>query len=104
VTSEPVDSEPPTVARLKEVLPDAPMEVVGLPRGIFGQKGIPDAFQSKLNETLKKATVENPDFIQFHKMMNMNVEYHGPRELQLLLILAYENFGKLMKNLGLERK
>jgi tripartite-type tricarboxylate transporter receptor subunit TctC len=104
MVGEPVDSDPKSVARLKEVLPDAPMEVVGLPIGIFGPKGIPDSIQAKLNETFRKATIDNPEFIRTHQLMNMAVEYHSPKELQETLSKAYEDFGKLMKSLGLERK
>jgi len=86
------------------VLPDAPMEVVALPIGIFGPKGIPASVQGKLHEALKKATVENPDFIKAHQQMNMLIEYHDPKELQEILNKAYGNFGNLMKSLGLERK
>jgi tripartite-type tricarboxylate transporter receptor subunit TctC len=101
---DPVDQDPKAVARLKEVLPDAPMEVVALPIGIFGPKGIPVPIQAKLQQTLKKATVENPEFIKVHQQMNMQIEYHDPKELQAILNKAYENFGTLMKDLGLERK
>lgn len=104
VTSEPVDADTKSVARLKNVLPDAPMELVGLPRGIFGPKGLPVPIQEKLNEAFKKATVENPEFIRTHQLMNMAVEYHDPKELQEALIKLYEDFGKLLKSLGLERK
>jgi len=104
MTGEPVDSDPKSVARLKTAVPDAPMEVVGLPVGLFATKGIPDAIQMKLHDLFKKATVENPEFIRPHQLMNMAVEYHSPKELQETLIKAYDGFGKLMKNLGLERK
>lgn len=104
MTGEPVDSDPKSVARLKDVLPDAPMEVVALPVGIFGPKGIPDSIQAKLNDAFRKATIENPEFVRTHQLMNMAVEYHGPKELQETLFKAYEDFGKLMKSLGLERK
>ena len=60
MTGEPVDSDPKSVARLKEVLPDAPMEVVGLPVGIFGPKGIPDSIQAKLNEAFRKGNDRKP--------------------------------------------
>jgi tripartite-type tricarboxylate transporter receptor subunit TctC len=104
MSGEPVDPDPKSVARLQKVLPDAPMEVVTLPRGVFGPKGIPDSIQTKLHEAFKKGTVENPDFIRVHQLMNMKVEYHGPKELQQTLFKSYEDFGKLMKSLGLERK
>jgi tripartite-type tricarboxylate transporter receptor subunit TctC len=104
VTSEPVDADAKSVARLKNVLPDAPMELVKFPRGIFGPKGMPVAIQEKLNETFMKASVENPEFIKTHQLMNMAVEYHGPKELQEGLQELYEDFGKILKNLGLERK
>lgn len=104
VTSESVDPDPKSVARLKDVLPDAPMEVVGLPRGIFGPKGMPSSIQAKLSDVLKKATVENPEFLRAHQLMNMHVEYYDPRELQEKLAKAFDDFGKLMKSLDLERK
>jgi tripartite-type tricarboxylate transporter receptor subunit TctC len=104
VTSEPVDPDPKSVARLKNVLPDAPMELVKFPRGIFGPKGMPTAIQEKLNEVFKKATVENPEFIRTHQLLNMVVEYHDPKELQEGLQGLYESFGNLLKSLGLERK
>lgn len=103
-SAEPVDADPKSVARLKDVLPDAPIEVVGLPRGILGPKGMPDSIHAKLNEVFKKATVENPDFVRTLELMNMPVQYYPPKELQETLIKAYEDFGKLMKSLGLERK
>jgi tripartite-type tricarboxylate transporter receptor subunit TctC len=104
MSGEPVDSDPKSVARLKDVLPDAPIEVVGLPRGILAPKGIPDSVHAKLNEVFKKATVENPEFIRTQQLMNLPIEYHDPKELQLTLIKAYEDLGKLLKSLGLERK
>jgi tripartite-type tricarboxylate transporter receptor subunit TctC len=104
MSAEPVDADPKSVARLKDVLPDAPIEVVGLPRGILAPKGIPDSVHAKLNEVFKKATVENPDFVRTQRLMNLPVEYHDPKELQMILIKAHEDLGKLMKSLGLERK
>jgi tripartite-type tricarboxylate transporter receptor subunit TctC len=101
---EPIDSDPKTVARLKEVFPDSPLEIVGLPAGEFGPKGIPASVQGKLHDAFYKATIENPEFIKTSKLMNLGVEYHNPKELQETLTKAHENYGKLIKSLGLERK
>jgi len=101
---EPIDSDPKTVTRLKDVFPDSPLEIVGLPAGEFGPKGIPPSIQEKLHDAFHKATIENPDFIKTSKLMNLGVEYHSPKELQETLSKAHESYGKLIKSLGLERK
>jgi len=101
---EPVDIDPKIVTRFKDVLPDAPLEVLGIPAGVFGPKGIPDSIQARLHEAFKKGSVENPEFVQMLQSMNLTPEYHDPKELQKVLTKAYEDFGKLIKSLGLERK
>jgi tripartite-type tricarboxylate transporter receptor subunit TctC len=104
VSGEPVDKDAASVGRLRVVLPDAPLDVVDLPIGVFGPKGIPPATRDKLVRCIKKATVDNPKFIKTHQLMNLPVTYYDPDEVQTRLFEVYERFGKLMKELGLERK
>jgi len=104
VTGEPCDADPKSVAKLKEVLPDAPVDIIALPRGIFGPKGMPETLQAKVADVFRKATVENPEFIRTHQLMKMEVKYFGPKDLETAIQKAHSGFGELIKSLGLERK
>jgi tripartite-type tricarboxylate transporter receptor subunit TctC len=104
MTEEPVDPDPKSITRLKDVLPDAPLEIMRLPKGIFGPKGIPEPLRARLNEVFRKASVENPEFVQSQQLMNVPVRYYDPKELEEHLIKAQEQFEKVLKSLGLERK
>jgi tripartite-type tricarboxylate transporter receptor subunit TctC len=104
ITGEPVDSNPQSVARLMKVLPDAPKEYIELPIGIFGPKGIPEPIKTKLLDGLKKATVENPEFIKVHQARNMEVKYYDPKGVENDLVKGYETLGRLIKELNLKRE
>jgi len=103
MSGEPVDSDAKSVARLEDVLPDAPLDVVGLPIGVFGPKSISPSVRAKLHECFKKA-IESPMFIRAHEVMNLPVKYYSPEEMKRRLLEVHDSFGKLMKELGLERK
>jgi tripartite-type tricarboxylate transporter receptor subunit TctC len=104
MTEEPVDPDPKSITRLKDVLADAPLEIMRLPKGIFGPKAIPEPIRAKLTEVFRKASVENPEFVQSQQLMNVPVRYYDPKELEEHLIKAQEEFEKLLKSLGLEKK
>jgi len=89
---------------LKDVLPDAPLGIAGLPKGIFGPKGIPEPLRARLNEVFRKGSIENPEFIQAMQAMNVPVRYYDPKEVEEHLIKAQDEFEKLLKSLGLEKK
>lgn len=105
VTGYPLsDADPKAVTQLMDALPDAPLDILILPNGIFAPKGLPERLQMQLTEVFKKATIDNPEFVRVNQMMASKINYTSPKELQADLIKAHEGFGELVKSLGLERK
>jgi len=104
MTEEPVDADAKSITHLKDVLPDAPLDIARLPKGIFGPTGMSEPIRARLNEVFRKASVENPEFVQAMQGMNVPVKYHDPKELETLLPKAQRQFETLLKSLGLEKK
>lgn len=103
ISGEPLDADPKSVPRLIDKFPNAPIDVFTLPIGIFGPKGIPEPVRAKLTEAFTKAAQTRACAAAL-KQMNMTVQLVGPKELEKKLVVGHEQFGKLMKELGLERK
>jgi tripartite-type tricarboxylate transporter receptor subunit TctC len=101
---EPADADPKSVARLKDVLPDAPRQIVEFPYCIIAPKGIPEPVKKILHDAFKKGTVDDPDFVKTARTVNLEVQYQDPKDLQVKLRDAHALIGKMMKELGLERK
>lgn len=103
ITEEPLDADPKPITRMKDVFPDAPLNIARVPIGIFGPKGIAEPIRARLSEVFKKATVENPDFIRSQETMNIPVRYYEPKELEELFPKAQQEFEKLFRSLGLDK-
>jgi tripartite-type tricarboxylate transporter receptor subunit TctC len=102
LTGEPVDSDPKSVTRLKDI-PGAPMDLMFTPFGIYGPKGIPETIQVKLSGALREGT-KKPEFGRVIGTMNMEVKYYDQTTLHKSLIKSYEAFREVTKELGLEKK
>lgn len=103
ISGEPLDANPKSVPRLMQKFPNAPIEVFTLPIGIFGPKGIPEPIRAKLTDAFTKAA-QTPVCAQALKQMNMTVDIVSAKELEKKLVAGHKQFGKLMKELGLQRK
>ena len=101
---EPADPDSKSVARIKDVLPDAPRQIVEFPYCIIAPKGVPEPVRKILHDAFKKGTVDNPEFVKAAETVNLAVQYHDPKDLEVKLREAHALIGKLVKELGLERK
>jgi tripartite-type tricarboxylate transporter receptor subunit TctC len=96
-------ADPPgvKVQQLSEFFKNPPVEIIDLPVGIFGPKGLPGPIVQRLTEALKKSVLENPDFLKANDTLNMEVAYLAPDEAVKLVKSSYGTYGKLLKDLNM---
>jgi len=89
------------VQQINELFKYPPLEIIDLPIGIFGPKGLPAPIFQKLTEALKKSIIENPDFLKANDTLNMEVSYVSPDDSVKLVKKSYLTYGTLIKDLNL---
>lgn len=96
-------ADPPgvKVQYINEFFKNAPLDIVDLPMGIFGPKGMSDSIVQRLTEVLKKSTIENNDFLKANEILNLDVEYMPANEVVKLVKGSYGVYGRLIKDLNL---
>lgn len=99
-------ADPPgtRVQQINEFFKNPPLEIIDLPIGIFGPKGLPGPVVQKLTAALKKSIIENPDFLKANETLNMEALYVSPDESVTLVKNSYVTYGKLLKDLNLIKK
>ena len=90
----------PQVPTIKEIGYDV---VARSHLGIIGPKGMPKSIVAKLADAFKKA-LEDPDFLSVMKKMDMPTEYLDTAGYEKYLRSDFENIGKLVKKLGLDKQ
>jgi tripartite-type tricarboxylate transporter receptor subunit TctC len=104
VSGEPLDTDPKSVTRLMDLPGTSVFSVlVDVPFAIWAPKGIPDPIQLKLNEAFKKA-IEKPEFVRTLQSLHMSVQYYDAKRVSEMAIKNQEEFGALIKELGLQIK
>lgn len=95
--------------RLEE-LPDVPTLIeagyplkLGVYGGIMGPKGLPDDVVSKLEAVFTEATAD-PDFRKVMKNFLMPITVRNSREFGKLVADTYNDYGQLLKELGMGKK
>jgi tripartite-type tricarboxylate transporter receptor subunit TctC len=73
------------------------------PMGVFGPKGLPAPIVNKLHQAFKKA-MDDPEFIETMKKLDMPLLYLGPEDYERFVRQDFENIGKLVQKLGLQKK
>ena len=71
--------------------------------GVIGPKGIPKPIVAKLGEAFKKA-MNDPDFVSIMKKFDMPHYYLGSEDYAKYMQTDFEDIGKLVKKLGLDKK
>ena len=90
----------PQVPTIKEIGHDV---VARSHLGIIGPKGIPKPIVAKLGDAFKKA-LEDPEFLSVMKKMDMPTEYLDTAGYEKYLRSDFENIGKLVQKLGLNKQ
>jgi len=73
------------------------------PAGWVGPKGLPKPVVDKLHGTFKEA-IEKPEFKKLMKDIEFPINYRNPQDLGLLMKELTERYGKLVKQVGLDKK
>jgi tripartite-type tricarboxylate transporter receptor subunit TctC len=89
----------PQVPTIKEIGHDV---VARSHLGIIGPKGIPKPIVARLADAFKKA-LEDPEFLSVMKKMDMPTEYLDTAGYERYLRSDFENIGKLVQKLGLNK-
>ena len=99
-------ADPPgtKVQQIHELFKNPPLEIIDLPIGIFGPKGIPGPIVQRLTEALRKSITENPEFLKTNENLNMDAVYVSPEDAVKLVKSSYVTYGKLLKDLNLVKK
>ncbi len=71
--------------------------------GLIGPKGMPKPVVAKLADAFRKA-MDDPDFISVMKKFDMENYYLGTEDYEKYMKADFENIGKLVKKLGLDKK
>ncbi len=71
--------------------------------GVIGPKGIPKPIVAKLAGAFKKA-MDDPDFVSVMKKFDMPNYYLGSEDYAKYMQSDFEDIGKLVKKLGLDKK
>jgi tripartite-type tricarboxylate transporter receptor subunit TctC len=90
----------PQVPTIKEIGYDV---VARSHLGVIGPKGIPKPIVAKLADAFKKA-LEDPEFLSVMKKMDMPTEYLDTADYEKYLRSDFENIGKLVQKLGLNKQ
>jgi tripartite-type tricarboxylate transporter receptor subunit TctC len=90
----------PQVPTIKEIGHDV---VARSHLGIIGPKGIPKPIVARLGDAFKKA-LEDPEFLSVMKKMDMPTEYLDTAGYEKYLRSDFENIGKLVQKLGLNKQ
>ena len=90
----------PQVPTIKEIGHDV---VARSHLGIIGPKGIPKPIVARLADAFKKA-LEDPEFLSVMKKMDMPTEYLDTAGYEKYLRSDFENIGKLVQKLGLNKQ
>jgi tripartite-type tricarboxylate transporter receptor subunit TctC len=90
----------PQVPTIKEVGYDV---VARSHLGVIGPKGMPQPIVAKLADAFTKAMKE-PEFLDIMKKFDMPSFYAGTEEYTKYLQTDFENVGKLVKKLGLDKQ
>lgn len=78
-----------------------PLEIIDLPIGIFGPKGLPAPIVQKLADAFKKSIIENSEFSKANDTLNMEATNASPEDCVKLVKKSYVTYGKLIKDLNL---
>lgn len=90
----------PNVPTLKEIGYDV---VARSHLGIIGPKGIPKPIVAKLHDAFKKA-LDDPEFKEIMKKLDMPNYYLNSEDYSKYMRQDFEQIGKLVKKLGLDKK
>jgi tripartite-type tricarboxylate transporter receptor subunit TctC len=90
----------PQVPTIKEIGHDV---VARSHLGVIGPKGIPKPIVAKLAEAFKKA-LDDPEFLSVMKKMDMPTYYLGTEGYEKYMRSDFENIGKLVQKLGLNKQ
>jgi len=71
--------------------------------GIIGPKGMPKPIVAKLADAFKKA-MDDPEFISVVKKFDMEFYYAGTEDYEKYMKTDFENVGKLVHKIGLDKK
>ena len=71
--------------------------------GVIGPKGMPKPIVAKIADAFKKA-MEDPEFISVMKKFDMDHYYLGTEDYAKYMQSDFENIGKLVQKLGLDKK
>ncbi len=71
--------------------------------GIIGPKGMPKPIVAKLADAFRKA-MDDPEFISVMKKFDMDNYYLGTEDYEKYMKADFENIGKLVHKLGLDKK
>jgi tripartite-type tricarboxylate transporter receptor subunit TctC len=71
--------------------------------GVIGPKGMPKPIVSKLAEAFRKA-MDDPEFVAVMKKFDMDFYYLGTEDYEKYMKADFENIGKLVQKLGLDKK
>ena len=71
--------------------------------GIIGPKGMPKPVVAKLADAFRKA-MDDPEFISVMKKFDMDNYYLGTEDYEKYMKADFENIGKLVHKLGLDKK
>jgi tripartite-type tricarboxylate transporter receptor subunit TctC len=71
--------------------------------GVIGPKGMPRPIVAKLAEAFKKA-MDDPEFVSVMKKFDMDFYYLGTEDYEKYQRADFENIGKLVQKLGLDKK
>jgi tripartite-type tricarboxylate transporter receptor subunit TctC len=71
--------------------------------GIIGPKGIPKPIVAKLHDAFKKA-MDEPEFKAIMKKLDMSENYLNSEDYNKYMRQDFEQVGKLVKKLGLDKK
>jgi tripartite-type tricarboxylate transporter receptor subunit TctC len=71
--------------------------------GVIGPKGMPKPIVSKLAEAFRK-DMDDPEFVAVMKKFDMDFYYLGTEDYEKYMKADFENIGKLVQKLGLDKK
>jgi tripartite-type tricarboxylate transporter receptor subunit TctC len=71
--------------------------------GVIGPKGMPKPIVAKLAEAFRKA-MDDPEFVAVMKKFDMDFYYLGTEDYEKYMKADFENIGKLVQKLGLDKK
>ena len=71
--------------------------------GVIGPKGMPKPIVAKIADAFKKA-MEDPEFITVMKKFDMDHNYLNTQDYAKYMQSDFENIGKLVQKLGLDKK